>query len=261
MTDTFSEIFQSYPRAAALPEEIYVLRINNALSLISPWTGDMNAGGNDLTALDEVALNNAAADASAAGRLRRNSTNLTWHDGTAARNILHSASTTAAFTTVNSITTANLPVIVVKSANETVNNSAVLQDDNHLVFAMAANTNYFFELNLLITGLSNTPDCKIGWTVPAACTMLWGTTGPASSGSNLNGWQIQSTGTTVVAISTESTTVAFGLSAVTSGHTFWGIVRNGANAGNLQLQWAQNTQTAEDVVFLKDSFLRITKLQ
>ena len=105
MTDTFSEIFQSYPRAAALPEEIYVLRINNALSLISPWTGDMNAGGNDLTALDELALSDASANASAAGRLRRNSTALTWHDGTAARTVLNSASTSAALTTLSSLTT------------------------------------------------------------------------------------------------------------------------------------------------------------
>src|ERR1041385_5367885 len=91
--------------------------LSNALTLISPLTGDLAAGGNDITGIDELALNDAAGNASAAGRLRRNSTVLTWHDGTAARNVLHSASTTSAFTTVNSITTANLPVIVVKSAN------------------------------------------------------------------------------------------------------------------------------------------------
>lgn len=37
--------------------------------------------------LDQVIFLNAAADATAAGRLRRNATNLTWHDGTAARNL------------------------------------------------------------------------------------------------------------------------------------------------------------------------------
>lgn len=37
--------------------------------------------------LDQVIFLNAAAGATAAGRLRRNATNLTWHDGTAARSI------------------------------------------------------------------------------------------------------------------------------------------------------------------------------
>lgn len=51
----------------------------------------MVAGG-----LDEIILRNAAADASATGRVRRNATNLTWHDGTAARNIYFAAGTDVA---------------------------------------------------------------------------------------------------------------------------------------------------------------------
>lgn len=54
--------------------------LNNALSLISPLTAELAAGGNDLTGLDEVALNDAAANATAVGRLRRNGNVLTWHD-------------------------------------------------------------------------------------------------------------------------------------------------------------------------------------
>lgn len=67
--------------------------INNALSLISPLTGALAAGGNDITGLDELAFDDASTNASAAGRLRRNSTALTWHDGTAARTVLNSNST------------------------------------------------------------------------------------------------------------------------------------------------------------------------
>jgi hypothetical protein len=62
--------------------------LNNALSLISPLTGNLAAGDNDLTGLDELHFTDAVAGATAAGRLRRNSTMLTWHDGTAARNLL-----------------------------------------------------------------------------------------------------------------------------------------------------------------------------
>lgn len=63
--------------------------LNNALSLISPLTGNLAAGGNDITGVDELALDNAGADASAAGRIRRNSTRVTWHNGTAAKNLAY----------------------------------------------------------------------------------------------------------------------------------------------------------------------------
>lgn len=52
--------------------------INNALSLISPLTGNLAAGGNDITGLDELAFDDAAAIPSVAGRLRRNGVTLGW---------------------------------------------------------------------------------------------------------------------------------------------------------------------------------------
>lgn len=67
--------------------------LNNALSLISPLTGSLAAGGNDLTGLDEVAFNDAAANASATRRLRANAANLTWHDGTAAGRMFYAGGT------------------------------------------------------------------------------------------------------------------------------------------------------------------------
>ncbi|MDP3768199.1 MAG: hypothetical protein Q8S13_09300 [Dehalococcoidia bacterium] len=70
--------------------------INGALTMISPLTASLDAGSFDITALDELAFTDAAANASAAGRLRRNATALHWHDGTASRGIvLNSADFTA----------------------------------------------------------------------------------------------------------------------------------------------------------------------
>jgi hypothetical protein len=65
--------------------------LNNPISLISPFTASVDAGGFNVTALDELALTNAAANATAAGRLRRNATNLTWHNGTSAAPVLQGA--------------------------------------------------------------------------------------------------------------------------------------------------------------------------
>ena len=57
--------------------------IDKALARVSPWTGSMAAGGFDLTGLDELAFNDADADASATGRIRRTDQHLEWHDATA----------------------------------------------------------------------------------------------------------------------------------------------------------------------------------
>ena len=60
--------------------------------MISPLTASLDAGSFDITALDELHFTDAAAAASAAGRLRRNAANLTWHNGTAARNLVFTIS-------------------------------------------------------------------------------------------------------------------------------------------------------------------------
>lgn len=67
--------------------------LNNALSLISPLTGSLAAGGFDITGLDELAFNDAAANATATRRLRANAANLTWHDGTAAGRMFYAGGT------------------------------------------------------------------------------------------------------------------------------------------------------------------------
>jgi hypothetical protein len=56
--------------------------LNNALSLISPLTAGLDVGSFDITAVDEIGFTDATANATAAGRLRRNGVNITWHDGT-----------------------------------------------------------------------------------------------------------------------------------------------------------------------------------
>jgi hypothetical protein len=61
--------------------------VEGGVNLVSPWTANMAADGFDLTGLDELAFDDAATGASAAGRLRRNGTALEWHNGTSSRPI------------------------------------------------------------------------------------------------------------------------------------------------------------------------------
>src|SRR4030042_1672706 len=64
--------------------------------------------------------------------------------------------------------------IVRKTADETVNNSIALQNDDHLLFAIGANEVWDVTLMLLVTTPSVTPFFKIGWSYPASCLMFWG---------------------------------------------------------------------------------------
>jgi hypothetical protein len=83
---------------------------NNALALISPLTGNLAVGDNDLTGIDELAFTNAAANATATGRLRRNGANLTWHNGTAAVNLNTGGTTFAGSQTTEGTTTSTTVV-------------------------------------------------------------------------------------------------------------------------------------------------------
>lgn len=93
--------------------------INSALTLISPLTASLDAGSFDITALDELHFTDAVAGASAAGRLRRNGTAITWHDGTAARTVAVGTSSPT-FATITGTGTATVAGVVVSGNNAIV---------------------------------------------------------------------------------------------------------------------------------------------
>lgn len=133
------------------------------------------------------------------------------------------------------------PTVVRKTADETVNNSDALQNDDDLLFAMTASTTYEIELLLLISS-NATADFKMAFTLPAGADMIWflpATATLASEGSTAEGISI--TGTTV------------------EGYLIRGIVRCDTTAGNLQLQWAQNTATVVDTIVYANSALKYWK--
>lgn len=143
----------------------------------------------------------------------------------------------------------NAATVVTKTADEIVNDSSAFQDDDHLLFAMAANTTYLVEVTLLLEAAHITPDFKFQWTFPTSCTMFWELP-------NSGAWS-----GSIQLLDTESDT--FGPTDSTvgiSGLRLLAIVRNGANAGNLQLQWAQNTAHVSDSKLLKHSNLIIRDL-
>ncbi len=139
-------------------------------------------------------------------------------------------------------------LVAVKAADEIVNNSAVLQNDDHLVIALAANKKYHVTL-LLWALAANGDDFKFAFTAPAACT-----------GSRLqhnydttagNNHLISADLTTAMVAAVAATAVLIRIDAV---------VKNGANAGNLQFQWAQNAAAAFNNTIYAGSSMTAIKL-
>ena len=123
-------------------------------------------------------------------------------------------------------------IVVVKSAIETVNNSATLQNDDELLFAVGANETWVFNLYLLSTS-GSTPAFRFAWTVPTSTVLNGSTFG------SING---QLTQLRFDAGSVRTMTVA-------SPEALWhfkGVVQSGGTTGNVQFQWAQQTADASD---------------
>ena len=127
--------------------------------------------------------------------------------------------------------------VVRKAADETVTNSTTLQDDDHLLFTVGANETWAFEFTIFAEATS-AADVKTALTVPAGAALIAGQIAE----------QFTSAATTP---STSLTSGAAFLNGGTSGGVgvptcivIRGSVANGATAGNVTLQWAQNAASA-----------------
>jgi hypothetical protein len=154
-------------------------------------------------------------------------------------------------------------VVIVKSVDETVTNSAALQDDDELQFSVLANETWQVELNLGMSGSSATADGKVGLTASTGSFV--------TTQSNWSGVFYGATGTL-----TNSAPVAFASTteAVTGGtpilngdaaSQIWPVFlqyrfRASANA-TIKVQFANNTATASQTTKMEaGSMLRARRI-
>lgn len=136
-----------------------------------------------------------------------------------------------------------------KTADESVTSSTVLQDDDHLSFAIAANEEWLINIALRIGTSLAVHGIKLAITAPAGATIdaeatLVGVVG-ADGGS-------QSTQTSGAAL--DFGTARFASSSFANGRmAVW--VLNGATPGNVTLQFAQSTSNGTAVNLRKGSAL------
>lgn len=140
------------------------------------------------------------------------------------------------------------PLVARKTADETVNNSAVLQNDNELVLAVEANTSYIVWCHL-VQQSGTTPDFKFEFTFPTGATRA----GWNAFGGNTANWQA------TLANANGGSSGINGTGANSSVDVY-GLLVVGSTAGNLQLVWAQNTANASDTIVRAGSFLHLTRV-
>lgn len=134
---------------------------------------------------------------------------------------------------------------IYKSADETVNNSSTLQDDNELTFSIGANEVWAFTLCLLATS-ETTPNLRYKFTVPSGADYIM-----------MPFYYSGSVGTNA------SSSYAF---IGTDGDPFTnvdfahGVVRNSSNAGSVQLQWSQDVAEASNSIVRRGSYIIAHKL-
>src|SRR3990167_7086900 len=150
-----------------------------------------------------------------------------------------------AFDSVSSVfqmlNTEPTPIAVHKSADETVNNSDVLQNDDQLLFAVAVNKNYLVEM-VLILETGTTSDFKWDWALPAGGTFF----GEYFTGSTTKAGVNVTEAGDAAAVMPSATTVA----------TIRGIMKIGATAGTAQFRWAQATAESFNTKILAGSVIR-----
>jgi len=134
-------------------------------------------------------------------------------------------------------TSVTLATKITKTSNETVNNSNTVQNDDELTFAVGANSIWSIKFVLKVTS-SAVADFRMKFTIPVAatCSMWFEPSGIVSDYD----------ATTEYSPGTDGTTQFM------HGYLFY---EGGANAGNIQLQWAQGTAEVSDTTVYIGSFM------
>lgn len=133
-----------------------------------------------------------------------------------------------------------------------------IASDTQLLWAVASGQIWAVEGFLIVSSANVTHDFKMGWSVPAGTTIQWGALSSIDVANT--SWSIMAVTATPNPLRSESQAIDTGSRAGIHGVSLAGIVVAGGTAGNVVLQWAQNTTDAGELKLLTNSFLRLTRL-
>ncbi len=142
--------------------------------------------------------------------------------------------------------------IVLKTSNETATSDTTLSDDAELLFAIGASETWVFEF-FIIWRAHVDGDIKFTVTVPSGAAGDWvlsAQTGTAGDNPTYRGNVAFGTQISQIVDSTNQKRGAY----------IWGTVRNSTTAGNITLQWAQNSSSGTGTIVFADSWVRGTQV-
>lgn len=137
-----------------------------------------------------------------------------------------------------------------KTSDESVSNSTILQDDDHLFATLGSNQVWEIEGMLDFSSLSATPGVAFSIAVPTGATLKLSFHCNDGSATSFRAGVLTG-GSTAINIPAGSSTVVF----------VRGIVVMGNTNGTVRLQWAQNTADASPTIARTNSYLKFTRIQ
>jgi len=189
---------------------------------------------------------------------------ISWGSGAAAADVQIARSGISALTLTGSLTvTGALAAAGVgavtcayKTADETVTNSAALQDDDALALAVAASSTYVLD-GLVIYSAATAADAQFAVTGPSGASCAWSAHGLSSSAASTSGSILSAAST----IGDAGALTVGGVAAGTkvTAHVR-GLVTVAATAGTLTLRWAQASADASDIVVYAGSYLVLRRV-
>ncbi len=155
-------------------------------------------------------------------------------------------------------------VVVRTGDSGTISSNNVLANDDTLLWAVGASDRWFWQAMLTFTaadsgGTATTADVQVGWSVPTGGAMQWGALGNATS--TFAGYGASSTANSPLTLLTAASASSQGAAAVSWGIAYCGFYTgDGSHAGNVNLQWAQNTSNAATLLIAKNSTLILWRI-
>lgn len=143
-----------------------------------------------------------------------------------------------------------------KSADESVTNSSVLQDDDELTIDVPANSSWVVRVVLFaLAAASNTPDIQFQLTGPSGAAAVIGKHG-LDTGATSTAGTPRYTGA-----QSFSSNATNGLMTSATMIVIEGTVTIGATSGAVTLQWAQSSATVGEAITVKaGSYMMLTRI-
>jgi hypothetical protein len=150
----------------------------------------------------------------------------------------------------------DLVVTRTKTADESVASSTTLQDDDALIFPIGADEIWIMDAYLVTDGVVG-GDIKVHVNGPSGVAGIFSVVGPGTTATTSEDATVNNQ-LSVVGGGTglSAGTLGVGVSALVEVHA---VIRNGATAGNVVIQWAQNSSDGTATRVLIDSYLKAVK--